>query len=140
MRKGNSGEENGEENRENSGHYGIASSRPPERRPLERRTLVPIVCCQECVGRLEKKQVIFSESYFTFKYLYFCCKQALAEVMQLSNLAKVKFRCSITRTQTPGADRVNRMHILHQSFEFSKILKTKIWDKILVQILNPFPP
>ena len=25
-----------------SGHYGIASSRPPERRPLERRTLVPI--------------------------------------------------------------------------------------------------
>ena len=29
-------------NDENSGHYIIASSRPPERRPLERRTLVPI--------------------------------------------------------------------------------------------------
>ena len=49
MRKGNSGEqkaESGEENGEektdgNSGHYVIASSRPPERRPLERRTLVP---------------------------------------------------------------------------------------------------
>ena len=27
---------------ENSGNYVIASSRPPERRPLERRTLVPI--------------------------------------------------------------------------------------------------
>ena len=27
---------------ENSGHYVIASSRLPERRPLERRTLVPI--------------------------------------------------------------------------------------------------
>ena len=27
---------------ENSGHYVIASSRPPERRPLERRTLAPI--------------------------------------------------------------------------------------------------
>ena len=27
---------------ENSGHYVITSSRPPERRPLERRTLVPI--------------------------------------------------------------------------------------------------
>ena len=26
---------------ENSGHYVIASSRPPERRPLERRTLAP---------------------------------------------------------------------------------------------------
>ena len=26
---------------ENSGHYVIASSRPPERRMLERRTLVP---------------------------------------------------------------------------------------------------
>ena len=25
-----------------SGHYVIASSRPPERRPLERRPLVPI--------------------------------------------------------------------------------------------------
>ena len=28
---------------ENSGHYVIASSRPPERRPLERHTLVPIL-------------------------------------------------------------------------------------------------
>ena len=28
---------------ENSGHYVIASSRPPERRPLERSTLAPIV-------------------------------------------------------------------------------------------------
>ena len=27
---------------ENSGHYVIASSRPPERRPLERRTLASI--------------------------------------------------------------------------------------------------
>ena len=27
---------------ENSGHYVIASSRPPERRPLELRTLAPI--------------------------------------------------------------------------------------------------
>ena len=26
---------------ENIGHYVVASSRPPERRPLERRTLVP---------------------------------------------------------------------------------------------------
>ena len=54
MRKGRDGEKNGknakkngkkkeEENKdENSGHYVIASSRPPERRPLERRTIVPI--------------------------------------------------------------------------------------------------
>ena len=27
---------------ENSGHYIISSSRPPERRPLERHTLAPI--------------------------------------------------------------------------------------------------
>ena len=27
---------------ENSGHYVVASSRPPERGPLERRTLAPI--------------------------------------------------------------------------------------------------
>ena len=51
MRKGRDGEKkNGkkktekkkENTDENSGHYVIASSRPPERRPLERRTLAPI--------------------------------------------------------------------------------------------------
>ena len=48
MRKGRDGgkrEKNGgkkgEKTDENSGHYVIASSRPPERRPLERRTLAP---------------------------------------------------------------------------------------------------
>ena len=51
MRKGRDGEKrekNGKKKKrektdENSGHYVIASSRPPERRPLERRTLAPIV-------------------------------------------------------------------------------------------------
>ena len=52
MRKGRDGgkkrgKKNGEKKKrektdENSGHYAIASSRPPERRPLERRTLAPI--------------------------------------------------------------------------------------------------
>ena len=46
-RKKNGGEKNGkkkeEKTDENSGHYVIASSRPPERRPLERRTLEPIM-------------------------------------------------------------------------------------------------
>ena len=54
MRKGRDGEKkNGKKKREkrekkmentdeNSGHYVVASSRPPERRPLERRTLAPI--------------------------------------------------------------------------------------------------
>ena len=47
MRKGRDGEKietgkNGENNGVFSAHYVIASSRPPERRPLERRTLVPI--------------------------------------------------------------------------------------------------
>ena len=52
MRKGDDGGEKktGKKKREkkrektdgNSGHYVIASSRPPERRPLERRTLAPI--------------------------------------------------------------------------------------------------
>ena len=43
MRKGDSGgkEKKKEKTDENSGHYAIASGRPPERRPLERRTLVP---------------------------------------------------------------------------------------------------
>ena len=56
MRKGRNGEEKKrgkkrgekrggkkENTDENSGHYVIASSRPPERRPLERRTLAPIL-------------------------------------------------------------------------------------------------
>ena len=46
MRKGRDGEKKevktGEKKtNENSGHYVIASSQPPERRLLERRTLVP---------------------------------------------------------------------------------------------------
>ena len=49
MRKGRDGGKRGkktggknkENTDENSGHYIIASSRPPERRPLEHRTLVP---------------------------------------------------------------------------------------------------
>ena len=51
MRKGRDGEkktgktgkkwEKKENTDENSGHYVIASSRPPKRRPLERRTLAP---------------------------------------------------------------------------------------------------
>ena len=49
MRKGRDGgkKKRGKKRREktdeNSGHYVIASSRPPERRPLERRTLAPTV-------------------------------------------------------------------------------------------------
>ena len=49
MRKGRDGEKNEEKTKkqektdENSGHYVVASSRPPERQPLERRTLVPII-------------------------------------------------------------------------------------------------
>ena len=55
MRKGRDGEKNGEKTGgektgkkrrektdEYSDHYVIASSRPPERRPLERRMLAPI--------------------------------------------------------------------------------------------------
>ena len=46
MRKGRDGEKKLGEKKEktdgNSGYYVIASSRPPERRPLERRLLVPI--------------------------------------------------------------------------------------------------
>ena len=45
MRKGRDGEKKTgkkkEKTDENSGHYVIASSQPPEHRPLERRTLVP---------------------------------------------------------------------------------------------------
>ena len=47
MRKGRDGEKkNGKKKKRektdgNSGHYVIASSRPPERWPLERRTLAP---------------------------------------------------------------------------------------------------
>ena len=44
MRKGHNGEKSGgkEKTVDFSGHYSIASSRPPEHRLLERRTLVPI--------------------------------------------------------------------------------------------------
>ena len=54
MRKGRDGKKEKKEKKRKkrekngvfSGHYVIASSLPPERRPLERRTLVPInVAC-----------------------------------------------------------------------------------------------
>ena len=38
---------------ENNGHYVIASSRPPERRQLERRSLVPIFSVREASYHLE---------------------------------------------------------------------------------------
>ena len=41
-RDGGNGEGKKEKTDENSGHYVIASSRLPKRRPLERRTLAPI--------------------------------------------------------------------------------------------------
>ena len=53
MRKGRDGGEKREKKEktdENSGHYVIASSRPPERRPLERRTLLAIATFSECGG------------------------------------------------------------------------------------------
>ena len=40
--------ESGEKTVENSGHYLIASSQPPECRPLERRTLMPIIPRKLC--------------------------------------------------------------------------------------------
>ena len=50
MRKGRDGGETGKKNgggekEKTDGHYVIASSRPPERRPLERRMLAPIFAC-----------------------------------------------------------------------------------------------
>ena len=64
MRKGRDGgkkrgEKNGGKKREktdeNSGHYVIASSRPPEHRLLERRTLVPKAVNEGEGGREEEK-------------------------------------------------------------------------------------
>ena len=57
MRKVDDGEKKKEKKEKNvvfSGHYVIASSRPPERRPLERRTLAPIKS-QCAVGGKESK-------------------------------------------------------------------------------------
>ena len=62
MRKGRDGEKKtgGKKKKEKtddySGHYVIASSRPPKRRPLERRTLVPI------------KILVGFDSFLTIKY------------------------------------------------------------------------
>ena len=48
MEKKNGGENRKKEkNDENCDHYIIASSRQPERRPLERRTFMPIVNMQQ---------------------------------------------------------------------------------------------
>ena len=59
MRKGRDGgkkrggkkREKKENTDENSDHYVIASSRPPERRPLERRTLAPITVYETLIKK-----------------------------------------------------------------------------------------
>ena len=63
MRKGRDGEKNGkktggkkEKTDDYSGHYVIASSRPPERRPLECRPLVPILRSQDDGDKKAKEQ------------------------------------------------------------------------------------
>ena len=64
MRKGRdggtgkkTGKKREEKTDENSGHYVIASSRPPDRRPLERRTLAPI---QRMCGGEDAKITVLS--------------------------------------------------------------------------------
>ena len=42
-----------------SGHYVIASGWPPERRPLERRTLVPICCFKLMYTHKQLDQTVF---------------------------------------------------------------------------------
>ena len=53
---------------ENSGHYVIASSRPPERRPLERRTLAPIAVLALAAGIK-----VFGSQKIFWIYVYWGC-------------------------------------------------------------------
>ena len=55
MGKKRGGKKEKEKTDENSGHYVIASSRPPERRPLERHSLAPKVDLIEADQKLEKR-------------------------------------------------------------------------------------
>ena len=66
MRKGRDGGKKRGKNREKtddySGHYVIASSLPPERRPLERRPLVPIYLDRCAIqGSFQSKQLFTLE-------------------------------------------------------------------------------
>ena len=76
MRKGSDGGNGGEKNRkkktgkkkentdENSGHYVIASGRPPERRPLERRTLAPKYSeYDKILGGNRKEQIMIAKVF-----------------------------------------------------------------------------
>ena len=72
MRKGRDRGKNGKKKKkkkektdENSGHYVIASSWLPERRPLERRTLVPICKIEE--RKLQNSKIV--QSFFFFLFL-----------------------------------------------------------------------
>ena len=47
-----------------NGHYVIASSKPPERRPLERHTLVPI-----------RIKYVFERNFFLGQEIYSCDKK-----------------------------------------------------------------
>ena len=59
---------------ENSGHYIITSSRPPERRPLERRTLVPIARTLIWgAGAMSKEDVMTGGVKWPTKGIHYLC-------------------------------------------------------------------
>ena len=83
MRKGRDVEKNGKKNGgkkreentdENTGHYVIASSRPPERPPLERHTLAPIglQSLDNCLVCLE---TLCNGQEFVWKVFVRCLKE-----------------------------------------------------------------
>ena len=70
--------ENGEEKTdENSGHYVIASSRPPKRLPLEHRTLVPIWMLEQYRYRYESLSWYWNQNEFSGWYQYDCIGEIL---------------------------------------------------------------
>ena len=92
MRKGRDGEtgkKKREKTDENSGHYVIASSRPPERRPLERRTLAPKIW-----RKRGKNHVIMFTPFLNLEYSRFKFFHA-----ELQNLEYSRFRFSFSKIQ-----------------------------------------
>ena len=90
MRNGRDGEqkmgkkwEKKDKTDENSGHYVIASSRPPERRPLERRTLSPIK--KKCLV------ILMSPIFLLYRWTYFCLSEKYFE--KISNLNTLYVSC-----------------------------------------------
>ena len=136
-RDGGNGKKTPEKTDENSGHYVISSSRPPERRPLERRTLAPksfsvisFLCLIDLLGDNVAKVTVVDTPGFG--------NNVTKEEDTIENLVKI-LRDDIKHVHVfiiAFKQNDNRMtHSLRSMISlFVKMFGHKFWDNVILEV------